>query len=337
MVYNRYKVTVLLALFKKIGQARGQFCTIHERPIGVENTNTWSDPLTTQPSVAIVIQGPLKLEMDFTLETVRLYVKNCPGAHIIVSTDATADPDTLQAIASAGAHIVYSERPTLPGWGNVNLQLASTITGMKSAKELGAEFVYKTRTDQRMYAVNMSEFLVNLIHAFPVTPGFQQQYRIIASSFLTLKYVPYLITDMFQFGQIDDMLNFWSAPHDTRTGSAPITRTVQEATDARIAESYLVTEYLKRIGYTPQGTLSDSWQVYANHFCIVDRETLDLFWYKYNFYQEYANRNYHGVSNSQLLTFAEWFNLYTNHANKKVPTTGLQLTRQDCIPKPTTV
>jgi hypothetical protein len=132
------------------------------------------------------------------------------------------------------------------------------------------------------------------------------------------------------------MMQFWSAPHDSRTGPAPITRTVQEATDARIAEPYLVTEYLKSIGHTPLGTLADSWHVYANHFCIIDRETLDLFWYKYNFYQEYMNKDYQGISNNQLLTFAEWFNLYTNAANKKtIPTTGLQLTRQDYLPPPT--
>jgi hypothetical protein len=300
--------------------------------------HTWSDQLKTEPVIAIVIQGPLKHEVDFTLETVRLYQKHFANAHIIVSTDVTTDASVISQLTEAGAHLVHAQKPQTTGWGNVNLQLASSFAGMKKARELGAEFVYKTRSDQRMYGVNISEFLLNLIHEFPVAPGYSQKYRIIASSFLTLKYVPYLITDMFQFGHIDDMIRYWSAPYDTRTGPAPITRTVQEATEARIAEPYLVTEFLKQIGRMPLGTNADSWDVYAKHFCIVDRETLDLFWYKYNFYQEYQFKDYRGITNNQLLTFAEWFNLYRGLTNKKhIPTEGLKLPRQGYVPQPTTL
>jgi len=49
-------------------------------------------------------------------------------------------------------------------------------------------------------------------------------------------------------------------------------------------------------------------------------------------------RNYGGIANNQLLTFAEWFNLYCNRENKQeVPRGGLALSRQDYIPAPITI
>lgn len=333
MVYNRYKINTFKSIFKSISRARSQFITVHERPIKAEQINTWSDQLKTTPKIAIVLQGRLINDDDFTLETVKLYKKHFTETIIIISTDIGSDKSLIAKLKEIGAVVVTTERPSVTGIGNINLQLISTLAGLQTAKKMGVEYVYKTRTDQRMYAINISEFLLNLIHTFPVASGYAQKYRIIASSFLSLKFSPYLITDMFQFGHIDDLVLFWSAALDTRGNPEKPIRTVQETMDARIAESYLVTDFLTRVGRQVAWTMADSWDAYANHFCIVDRETLDLFWYKYDFYKEYQVNDYRGVSNSQLLTFAEWLNLYRGLGNKKnIPTSGLLLTRQDYIP-----
>jgi hypothetical protein len=338
MVYNRYKINTFTWVFKRIAKSRLRFITVHERPMLAAKIGTWSDQLKTAPKVAIVLQGPLISEADFTLETVKLYKKHYRDATIIVSTNTGADITTINQLITEGAIVVENQKPVIVGIGNVNLQLASTLGGLSKAKQLGAEFVYKTRCDQRMYAVNVTEFLLNLVHAFPVALGYTQKYRIVASSFVTLKYVPYLVTDMFQFGQIDDMIQYWSATHDLRSTPTTPIRTVADVTSARIAESYLATEFLTRIGRKVGGTIADSWAAYAEHFCIVDRETLDLFWYKYDFYREYQMKDYGGVSNSQLLTFAEWFNLYRGCENKSVvPEGGLTRTRQDYVPEPTII
>lgn len=335
MVYNRYKINSIKWVYRKVSHGRGAFITTHARPMRSIDIGTWSDKLQTNPKVAIVLQGNLVQDENFTLETIRMYKKHFANTILIVSTHTDADVTLIQQLRDEGAITTQCERPSGRGLGNVNLQVVTAIAGIKLAKELGAEYVYKTRTDQRMYAVNIHEFFLNLLHTFPVVAGYTQKYRIIASGFLSLKYVPYLITDMFQFGHIDDMLAFWDAPVDTRTAVVKPVLTVADAIEARIAESYLVTEYLKRLGRNTSGTIADSWQVYADHFCIVDRETLDLFWYKYDFYHEYQKKDYAGVSNSQLLNFAEWFNLYSGLSNKKIiPTAGLDRTLQDHIPEP---
>ena len=112
-------------------------------------------------------------------------------------------------------------------------------------------------------------------------------------------------------------------------------RTVQDLNDAKVSESYLCSEFLKAVGREVTWTIEDSWAAYSDHFCIVDRQSLDLFWYKYNSYQEYSATRYDGITNSQLLTFAEWFNLYSNRTNKvPVPEDILTLSRMDII-KPT--
>lgn len=336
MVYNRYRITATQWCFRFISKHLDRFVTVHSRPIIAKNCNTWSDPLITTPKTAIVLQGRLVAEHNFTVETVRLYKKHWPkDTIIIVSTDVGSDTSMVQSLEAEGAIVVLSKLPPIKGIGNVNLQLVSTLAGLTAAKDRGAEFVYKTRCDQRMYGVNIDEFLLNLIKAFPVAKGFKQKYRIIASSFLTLKYAPYLVTDMLQFGHIDDMIEYWSTAHDNRIDPPKPLHTVQDVIDARIAESYLASEFLTRIGRPVTWTIEDSWQAYADHFCIVDRETLDLFWYKYDFYKEYPMKDYGGVSNSQLLTFAEWFNLYRSLYNKQlIPSGGLLRGRLDHIPKP---
>ena len=167
---------------------------------------TWSDPLLAIPTIALVLQGPLVLDNNFTLETIRLYKKHFTQSMIIVSTWEGENADYLTKIKAEGVELILNAKPAIAGIGNLNLQIVSSYNGIMRAKERGAAYVYKTRCDQRMYGVNINEFLHNLITQFPLKkPGLQKQ-RIIASSFSTLKYVPYLITDMFLFGHIDDML-----------------------------------------------------------------------------------------------------------------------------------
>lgn len=333
MVYNRYKINTYKWLFLKISKRKGFFITAHERPIFTNLINTWSDQLVEYPQIAIIIQGPIKSDLDFTLETVKLYRKNFNDTTIIVSTWDTEDEKSVQEIRSLGVEVILNKKPSLPGIGNINLQLVSSLAGIKRAQELGVEYVYKTRTDQRMYGVNINEFLINLLRVFPVKSGFKQHERIIASSFLSQKYVPYLITDMFQFGYIEDMIQYWSTTHDTRTALLKIPLTSQDVMDARISESYLCSEFLTSVGREVTWTIEDSWHAYADHFCIVDKETLDLFWYKYDFYHEYQKKRYDGIGNDQLLTFAEWFNLYSAFQNKAhIPEHARTLARSDYLP-----
>lgn len=63
-----------------------------------------------------------------------------------------------------------SERPADPGSGNLNLQLTSTRAGTETARDLGAEYVLKARSDQRLYAPQSLPFLHSLLDDVAALP-----------------------------------------------------------------------------------------------------------------------------------------------------------------------
>jgi len=74
---------------------------------------------------------------------------------------------------------------------------------------------------------------------------------------------------------------------------------------------------LEAAGRNPDWTLKDSWQAFADNFCVVDAGSLDLYWYKYERYKEYRHLSYGAITAERELGFLDWFNLYSNLANKQ--------------------
>ncbi len=332
MVYNRYKINSIKFFFNKIANIKNIFFTIHSRPVYAKEINTWTDKLIECPRTAIIIQGPLVDDYNFTLETVKLYKKHFANTEIIISTWDNASKRLIHNLEKEGAFIVLNKKPEIAGIGNINMQLVTTMGGLVKAKELGIEYVYKTRSDQRMYAININEYLINLINFFPVKNGFSQKKRIISSGFGSLKYVPYLLSDVWVFGNIDDMICYWGLEYEKRDNLEASIRSVRDLVDANICENRICSEFLKKIGRVNTGTVDDWWCALADHFIIVDTNSLDLFFYKYDFYKEYRHLIYSGNSNNKLLDFKEWFNLFSNLKNKKgAPKNNLDISRLDNI------
>jgi hypothetical protein len=132
----------------------------------------------------------------------------------------------------------------------------------------------------------------------------------------------YGLSDMFVYGQINDMVTYWGPRLDTRRFSEEEMRqydTPRKWAQGRFCEVYLATEFLKAVGHELKWTLEDSWDVFARRFCVVDTDGVDLFWPKYN-RLEYPSRTYERTRNSfQELTFRDWVNMYVNLANTAVP------------------
>ena len=168
---------------------------------------SWSADL--RDDTAIVMQGPLRHEDDFTLETVRRYPTNFPNAPIIVSTWDDERGEATAALKSAGAHVVTHRPPEERGVQNSNLQMWSAAKGVATADDLGAAFVLRTRTDQRLY----SERLLGVLHAtvenFPLEDeqGSQSQ-RMVGLSFNTFAYRMYGLSDMYTYGATEDLLSY---------------------------------------------------------------------------------------------------------------------------------
>lgn len=296
-------------LAQRVLNRRGPaFVSVHARPKHAAGVGTWPDPLVVRPRVAVVVQGPLVVDDDFTLETVRLYRRLFAPHPVIVSTWEGEPAPLVRAVRLAGAEVVQGPRPDDPGPLNVNLQLASTRTGIAKAREVGAEYVLKTRTDQRIYAPNVAEFLVNLVHAFPVAPGFRQRHRVVSCGRSSQKFGLYHVSDQLLFGHVDDITLYFAAPPRASGLPAGFRDVVRDICRHKSPESYLASTFLAAVGRPVGWTLADSWDAIADHFCIADSAAIDVYWPKYGPHVEHDTR-YGTVTSSELLDFREWLAL----------------------------
>ena len=291
--------------------------TNHCRPLYAKEYNLVSDTRKKTPKVAIIIQGSLLLKKNFTVETALLYKKTfSPETIIIVSTWEHENKEAVKQLQSIGIIVLLTNKPGIAGISNINLQILSTRMGIEEAKKRGATYILKTRTDVRMYATNIEEYLLSFLKTFPLTHSLIQKERIIAFSLNTYKYRPYSVSDLTLFGHIEDIKMYFDVKEDART-IAKFTN-IRSWSQERFCEVYLSTHFLEKVGRKLTYTLSDSWDVYAKHFCIVDASSIDLLWYKYSYWEEYRDLIYSHMKNNQELTFREWFILYSSKENKAI-------------------
>jgi len=303
-------------LFKTRFLVNGAFTTKETKPVTADEYKALSDVARNRNKVAIVLQGPLKTDWNFTIETIKIYKKNFAGCILIVSTWETENPDALKTIENLGAVVVRNTVPG-PSFLNMNHQIISTIAGLRCAKQMGAQYVLKTRTDQRLYETNIPEFLINIMKQFPLRKKIHgQKHRLITTSFNTFKYRLYEPSDMFLFGDVDDVINYWSCPcvekyleinHRDLIGFCKM----------RPAEIYFFTNFLERTGRKIQWTLADSWDAYAERLAIVDTVSVGLYWPKCSA-DVNRFRNFYGKNNIlEEFTFKEWLDLYLHNGTKE--------------------
>ena len=293
-----------------------KYIAYDEKPVYAADYRAAQDSLKLPQVLTIMMQGPLKLEENFTLETLKIYQEIFPNCPIVLSIWETENTDEVQKIKDLGVNVLLNNPSVPKGLWNINYQILSTQNGLAYAKKLGAKYVIKTRTDQRFYETNIPEFLFNLLKVFPPYNDKKQKTRLITLSMNTFKYRLYDISDMFLFGHIDDVIKFWSCDFEKRT-EFPECKNMMEFSRGRPSEIYFTTEYLKKIGHKCEWTLQDSWLIYARYFCAIDANSVGLYWPKYSNHV-YRWRNFFGA-NPELeeLTFKEWLNIYVDLENKK--------------------
>lgn len=314
---------VLKQILPEVENRFGAFITYHQRPIATSNVHTKCDPLRSRPKTAIILQGPVIKEFAFTEETIRLYRKHFPDDPVILSTWENEGDGIVRLGGEVGVHIVTNKVPSYSGQSNINLQIVSSRSGVEKAMELGAEYILKTRTDQRIYAPDVLHFLFNMTEVFPARGGNgTQKKRIVGVNLNTFRYRMYGLSDMVIYGHVDDMNRFWRAPLDNRVFSEEFAesrgKSLRIFANWRVCEVYLATEFLREVGHALEWTLGDSWKAFSDHFCVVDKEQLDLFWLKYN-RLEYRSINYDEFNAKQELTFRDWLNVYNDLGNKPAP------------------
>lgn len=240
---------------------------------------------------AIVIQGLIKKEDDYTLESARLYKRLYPECKIIVSTWDSEPKDYLALFRAEGFEVVINKTFTPCGFGNINYQLCTSLAGLNLAKKLGVSYVIKSRTDQRFNKKFTLEFLRSLIDLFPISASniLGLRSRIIALS--GPMYLPLYFTDFFYFGYIDDMISLFNIPYDMRQIPKSQLYYKEHYGDAFPAvkfydgqsippEVYIISRFLQKnekVDYT----VKYYWEVIKKYFITISGEDIDLHWSKY--------------------------------------------------------
>lgn len=236
-------------------------------------------------SNAVVVQGPIIERV--TRQVLRVLSARHPADRIVLSTwDDTASA-LLADLEPFVDDIVTSPQPKLAGIQNRNCQLISARAGLERAVERGAHQILKTRTDLAILGESAFARASSWLRAIGETPARNAGLagRIIVPANYTRKYLLYHPSDLVMLGHAVDLLRFWSAPLDPRTGDLVTTATVGRPLadvnmDGNPAESYFGLAFCRSLNRAMEGTLRDSWTVYRDLFAVVDNDWFDLLWFK---------------------------------------------------------
>jgi len=277
-------------------------------------TDKCSIRLSLKYSFAIIVQGPIIEDDDFTFESLKLYRKNFPEAILILSA-WTVSSDLEMQLKEYNVYVIKNQQPENPGIANINLQITTSRYGVLLAKKLGAEFVLKTRADQRIYHPSLDAYLISLLRAFPLKKdrSFTQSERMVAISLNTFKLRIYGVSDMFLFGHINDMCKYWDVALDQRWDTIEERKrggnTWKSFSMWRVCEVYLCSMFIESLGRKLNFTLANYYDVLRDHFVIVDQSAIKLFWKKYTLTED----RYAVISAfDPEITFNDWLVLYQN-------------------------
>jgi hypothetical protein len=296
------------------------YLTVTARPKNASESSFQPITLTTKvPPTAILMQGPLLDSENFTLGSIRLYRKIFPQAKIVLSTWSDEAPSLLEKMKAAGATIVLCQKPRKSGVLNFNLQRISTIEGLAEVKRLGAQFVLKTRTDQRVNSRYALSLLISLVKKFPPSALADLcKHRVFFLNVYSLANIPFHLSDMLNFGHVDDILRVWDVPQqDANIDRKHYEKLFDKSTvvadvvsrNPTVPEIYIGRNYAE-ILYGPQ-CLENPYDSYIRLLKeavgIVDKSQIDLYWPKYSSYQE--NADYLIPKNREELSFSKWLTL----------------------------
>jgi hypothetical protein len=312
---RRLELIIIKFLFKRIEFFFTYFLSLKTRKVNfsddylIKYYDVYSD---IDDEFAIIMQGPLIIEKNFTYNTLKLYRYKYPRIRIVLSTWLGQDREVIVSIRKLGVNVIENEMPANRGIVNVNLQIFSTKAAIIELKKFNVNYILKVRSDQRN-CIN-SDFLSymrNLQIAFPLRESSLIS-RLIIISANTFRSRLYGITDMLMFGHINDMEKFWCIPLE---GNDLISFRYPEPTNYiknEVGEGYLIKHFFKSTGFIPNWSSENSLEFIIKYFCIIDNDQLDFFWLKYDRYFE--SFDFHRVKdhiNWERINFIDWVKVYS--------------------------
>lgn len=281
--------------------------------------------------VAVLLQGPLEKQDNFTLNTVRLYKKIYPGIVIIISTWANQDKKNIIELEEEDCIIILNDNFIECGFGNLNYQIKTTMEGIKKAKSLNIKYVLKSRSDLRINKNFSIGYMKQLIEDFPVMSnnkmGLSGRIITLAGNMM----MPLYFSDFMYFGYTDDLFNLFDIPMDTRNVSRSqlfykkkygVKFTADKFYIDLPAEVYLINSFISKyvdVTYT----VKFYWDLIKKYFITLDFGDIGVVWPKYSTHNDdwlsedmnkYHNslQSFYQIYNDELV-YDESFELIKNN------------------------
>lgn len=302
-------------------------------------------PVYGDDDISVVLQGPIKYERNFTLETIMRYRWVYPNVSIIVSTwegEVTEDFKLLSKAISVD--ILENVKPSDGGPWNIRFQLKSSFGGMIKAEEKKSKYVMKTRTDQVFLNPDFLVYMKNMLRTFPVNCNNLLERIVFLGGQNSMCTYPFRITDFMAFGRLEDLKKLYSAdgfserleytagdrdakreqylevlgrvPCDSFSSICELNQADRRTMAMHIGrkqdpESYLIQsfyerEIIKKVLSEEDDVLMHYWKFIKNCTVFIDTDELLLFWAKYSEqYMSFSNN----ISDGGL-THSAWLSIY---------------------------
>lgn len=277
---------------------------------GLNSEQKYKHP--AESDCAILVQGPLISGISELV--VRYYANRYPKDWLIVSTWQDSPPELLSQIQPYCDSLICNPLPLAPGIGNRNFQIVSTKAGLEEAARIGVAKVMKTRTDTLATADNLLQRASSLQQTFNnnVCHNLGLSNRIVAIERYTMRYIPYRVSDILLFGDLQDMMLYWDIPLDERNDdfSGWTDMTFQQSSKMQQStEVYITSSFLKNLNWPLTYSLEDYWNVLRNFFVVVDERWFGHFFPRYDLMTlDDARGRFHGNS---YVDFNFWHELYS--------------------------
>ena len=266
--------------------------------------------------IAILIQGPIQKQDNFTLETIKIYKKIFPSILIVLSSWKSDDINDIKKLNLKNLFIIQSKQPLSSGELNINYQIKSVVAGLKFLKRFkNIKYVLKTRTDCRVYNPNSFLYLKDMINNFPIKKNNFLEKRILFSSLATCKFRVYGATDITQFGTLRDLTKYWDVPYYEHGLSNLVNKNKNPIIKGTpvISEIYLFAHFVYRNNIKLKWNLKHWWSLLRNYFLVFDSQSLDFFWNKYEKNIEMRFHTTYSENFPRSLNFNDWLKIYHNN------------------------
>lgn len=307
-----------------------KFITYRERYKYASSYNIIGELTNISANCAIILQGPIREEDNFTLETVKLYKKEYPNIEVIVSTWDDTSNAIVDEIEKNGGTVILNKKPKNTGIGNINFQKVSTLAGINYANVKKCQYVLKTRTDQRICRNHFIEYFMSLIKQFPLDCSIKKQSeRIITGPGLVdgTIFKPYMISDFMYFGNIRDVELIFSKELDESNMSVEEREKwilglkgktkISEFLNITAPELHMIRHFADNVmDKKSELTLKSYWEFVKKHLICLGWNDVNLYWPKYAIFNESridsTTNDKSDIITSYCWDFAEWLLIHND-------------------------